>query len=160
MRPESVNLKEFEARPFRLQGGSSNSVPSPRPNFEFKESGPTTGAMAISARAVTDPRVRAGSVADSGYLRSASTVFCLFMARGRVNLEIQMQQIERLRAEMSAKAPADRTTTTRAVARIIEDVHLEGRMGKFTVEADEPLARGGTEKGPSPLQYLMVGTAF
>jgi hypothetical protein len=82
------------------------------------------------------------------------------MARSRVNLETQMKQIERLRAEMSAKAPADRTTTTRAVARIVEDVHLEGRMGKFVVEADEPLARGGTEKGPSPLQYLMVGTAF
>jgi hypothetical protein len=82
------------------------------------------------------------------------------MGRSRVNLEKQMQQIERMRAEMSAKAPGDRTTTTRAVARIIEDVHLEGRMGKFTVEADEPLARGGTEKGPSPLQFLMVGTAF
>jgi hypothetical protein len=50
--------------------------------------------------------------------------------------------------------------TTRAVARIIEDVHLEGRMGKFTVEADEPFARGGTEKGASPLQFLMMGTAF
>jgi hypothetical protein len=82
------------------------------------------------------------------------------MARGRVDLDKQMHHIERLRAEMRAKAPADRTTTTRAVARIIEDVHLEGRMGRFVVEADEPLARGGTEKGPSPLQYLMVGTAF
>jgi hypothetical protein len=82
------------------------------------------------------------------------------MAHSRVNLDKQMQQIERLRAEMGAKGPADRTVTTRAVARIIEDVHLEGRMGKFTVEADEPLARGGTEKGASPLQYLMVGTAF
>jgi uncharacterized OsmC-like protein len=33
-------------------------------------------------------------------------------------------------------------------------------MGRFTVESDEPLARGGTEQGPSPLQYLMMGTAF
>jgi hypothetical protein len=82
------------------------------------------------------------------------------MGESRVNLDVQRKQIERMRAEMSAKAPADRTTTTRAVARIIEDVHLEGRMGKFTVEADEPLARGGTEKGASPLQFLMMGTAF
>ncbi len=82
------------------------------------------------------------------------------MARSRVNLDTQRRQIERLRAEMRAKSPEERTTTTRAVARIIEDVHLEGRMGKFTVEADEPLSRGGMEKGPSPLQYLMVGTAF
>jgi uncharacterized OsmC-like protein len=33
-------------------------------------------------------------------------------------------------------------------------------MGKFVVESDEPLARGGTEQAPSPLQYLMMGTAF
>jgi hypothetical protein len=82
------------------------------------------------------------------------------MARSRVNLDKQMREIERLRAEMRATAPVERTVTTRAVARIIEDVNLEGRMGKFTVEADEPLARGGTENGPSPLQYLMVATAF
>jgi hypothetical protein len=80
--------------------------------------------------------------------------------RARVDLDKQMTEIERLRAEMRAKTPDQRTVTTRAVARIIEDVHLEGRMGKFTVEADEPLARGGTEKGASPLQFLMVATAF
>jgi uncharacterized OsmC-like protein len=50
--------------------------------------------------------------------------------------------------------------TTRAVARILDDVHLEGRMGRFVVESDEPLARGGTEQAASPLQYLMMGTAF
>jgi hypothetical protein len=81
-------------------------------------------------------------------------------SRGRVNLQKQMREIERMRAEMSAKEPDQRTVTTRAVARIIEDVHLEGRMGKFTVEADEPVARGGTEKGASPLQFLMLATAF
>jgi hypothetical protein len=78
----------------------------------------------------------------------------------RVNLAKQMHEIIRLRQEMTAKTPQQRRTTTRAVARILEDVHLEGRMGKFVVESDEPLARGGTDKGPSPLQYLMMGTAF
>jgi hypothetical protein len=81
-------------------------------------------------------------------------------AGSRVNLRKQMDEIVRLRREMSAKDPNQRTTTTRAVARILEDVHLEGRMGNFVVESDEPVARGGTEKGPSPLQYLMMGTAF
>jgi hypothetical protein len=81
-------------------------------------------------------------------------------AQSRVNLRKQMAEITRLRREMAAKAPDQRTTTTRAVARILDDVHLEGRMGKFVVESDEPLARGGTEKGPSPLQYVMMGTAF
>lgn len=78
----------------------------------------------------------------------------------RVDLAKQMREILQLRREMSAKPPEQRTTTTRAVARILEDVHLEGRMGKFVVESDEPIARGGTEKGPSPLQYVMMGTAF
>lgn len=81
-------------------------------------------------------------------------------AQSRVNLRKQMAEITRLRREMSAKAPDQRQTTTRAVARILDDVHLEGRMGKFVVESDEPVARGGTEKGPSPLQYVMMGTAF
>jgi len=80
--------------------------------------------------------------------------------KGRVDLEKQMREILRLRAEMSAKSAEDRVVTTRAVARIIEDVHLEGRMGKFTVESDEPFARGGTEKGGSPLQFFMMGIAF
>ena len=80
--------------------------------------------------------------------------------RGRVDLDKQMGEIERLRSEMSAKTHDQRTVTTRAVAKIIEDVHLEGRMGKFRVEADEPFVRGGTEKGASPLQFLMMGTAF
>ena len=80
--------------------------------------------------------------------------------RGRVNLEKQQHEIDRLRAEMSAQPPEGRRITTRAVARIVEDVHLEGRMGKFTVYADEPLSRGGTEQAASPLQYFMVGVAF
>ena len=80
--------------------------------------------------------------------------------KSRVDLDKQMHEIVRLRKEMSAKSPEQRRTTTRAVARILDDVHLEGRMGKFVVESDEPLARGGTELGPSPLQYLMMGTAF
>jgi len=80
--------------------------------------------------------------------------------KSRVDLRKQMDEIVRLRREMSAKPPEQRRTTTRAVARILDDVHLEGRMGKFVIESDEPLARGGTEQGPSPLQYVMVGTAF
>ena len=81
-------------------------------------------------------------------------------SRGRVDLAKQRREIDRLRREMSAKSPADRVVTTRAVARIVEDVHLEGSMGKFRVEADEPFVRGGTEKGASPLQFVMMGTAF
>ena len=80
--------------------------------------------------------------------------------RGRVNLDKQMREINQLRADMKAKSTEERLITTRAVARILEDVHLEGRMGKFIVEADEPFARGGTERGAAPLQFLMLGVAF
>jgi hypothetical protein len=65
----------------------------------------------------------------------------------RVDLAKQMHEITRLREEMRAKTPQQRRTTTRAVARILEDVHLEGRMGKFVVESDEPLARRSLIRG-------------
>src|SRR2546428_13384299 len=52
-------------------------------------------------------------------------------AKSRVNLGKQMAEIVRLRQEMRAKTPEQRKTTTRAVARILDDVHLEGRLGKF-----------------------------
>ncbi len=77
-----------------------------------------------------------------------------------MDLEKQMREILRLRQKMSGKPYAQRTMTTWAVARIPKDVDLEGRMGKFVVESDEPIARGATELGPSPLQYTMVGTGF
>ncbi len=80
--------------------------------------------------------------------------------RGRVDLEKQRGEIERLRVELGALPSGQPTVTTRAVAKIVQDVHLEGRMGKVTVFADEPRSRGGTEQGPSPLQFLMVGVAF
>ena len=78
----------------------------------------------------------------------------------RVDLDKQMAEIERLRREMGGIPREQRRVTTRAVARILDNVHLEGRMGRFTVQADEPLARGGTDQGASPLQFLMVGVAF
>ena len=78
----------------------------------------------------------------------------------KVDLAKQRREIARLRAEMSAKAPEQRRVTTRAQARIVQDTYLEGRMGKFVVHADEPAATGGTGRGPTPLQFLMVAAAF
>ena len=78
----------------------------------------------------------------------------------KVDLARQRQEIERLRVEMAAKSRDERRVVTRARARILQDTHLEGRMGRFVVHADEPPARGGTDKGASPLQFMMVATAF
>ena len=79
---------------------------------------------------------------------------------GRVDLERQRAEIDRIRAEKSAKAIPDRKVTTRAVARIVADTRIEGRLGRFTVHSDEPADRGGDDTAPSPLQFLMAAVAF
>ncbi|MDA8076451.1 MAG: hypothetical protein M0Z40_14680 [Actinomycetota bacterium] len=79
---------------------------------------------------------------------------------GRVDLARQRAEIERIRAEKSAKAIPDRKVTTRAVARIVADTRIEGRLGRFTVHSDEPPDRGGDDTAPSPLQFLMAAVAF
>ena len=61
----------------------------------------------------------------------------------RVDLARQRREIERIRADLSSRPRDERRVTTRATARILDNVHLEGRMGRFVVESDEPAARGG-----------------
>ena len=80
--------------------------------------------------------------------------------RGRVDLARQRAEIERIRAEKSAQSVPERRVTTRAVARILADTRIEGRLGRFTVHSDEPAGRGGDDSGPSPLQFLMAAVAF
>ncbi len=80
--------------------------------------------------------------------------------RGRVDLARQRAEIERIRAEKSALPVPERRVTTRAVARIVADTQIEGRLGRFTVHSDEPADRGGDDSGPSPLQFLMAAVAF
>ena len=50
--------------------------------------------------------------------------------------------------------------TQRAVARIDKDLHMVGRVGRFELESDEPPERGGEDRAPAPLQYLLAGAAF
>src|SRR3954447_24532239 len=73
--------------------------------------------------------------------------------QGRVDLARQRREIERIRADLSSKARDERRGATRATARILDNFHREGRLGCLVVESEEPIARGGTEQGPSPLQY-------
>ena len=80
--------------------------------------------------------------------------------RGRVDLARQLAEIERIRAEKSAKAAQDRKVTTRATARIVADTRIEARLGRFTVHSDEPADRGGDDTAPSPLQFLMAAVVF
>jgi hypothetical protein len=48
----------------------------------------------------------------------------------------------------------------RAVARIDENLHMTGRIGRFRIESDEPAERGGDDLAPAPLQYVVAGAAF
>lgn len=81
-------------------------------------------------------------------------------ARPRVDLARQQAEIDRIRGEKAALPAQERRVTTRAVAQIVADTRLEGRLGRFTVHSDEPAARGGDDTGPSPLQYMMAAVAF
>ena len=79
--------------------------------------------------------------------------------QGRVNLKKYREVYEQTRTALQG-SPAARKTTVRAVAKLDQDFHLEGRVGKFRLEADEPAERGGTDLAPSPLQYFLIGAAF
>ncbi len=71
--------------------------------------------------------------------------------------------LARMRAVYDATR-ADATTTPvlsqRAVARIDQDLHMVGRVGRFQLESDEPPSRGGLDQAPAPLQLLLAGAAF
>ncbi len=77
----------------------------------------------------------------------------------RVDMEKGRQVYEQTRARFASN-PALGKTTIRAVAKLLEDMHIEGRVGKFHLESDEPAVRGGTDLGPTPLQYFVAGAAF
>jgi len=50
--------------------------------------------------------------------------------------------------------------TIKVDARVIENELSEGRARNYTYFADEPEERGGTGKGPTPLEYFISGFAF
>ncbi len=72
--------------------------------------------------------------------------------KNRVNLEKGRQVYEQARARFASN-PALGKTTIRAVAKLLEDMHIEGRVGKFHLESDEPAVRGD-RPGADPLAIL------
>ena len=60
-----------------------------------------------------------------------------------------------------ARDPEKAVTVHRAKIRLIEDQLKEARVpGGFTITCDEPVERGGTGKGPAPLQYLVASVGL
>ena len=76
--------------------------------------------------------------------------------KARVDLERMQEVYDATRADTEA-APV---LSQRAVARIDRDLHMVGRVGRFRLESDEPPSRGGHDRAPAPLQYLLAGAAF
>ncbi|MGH7608429.1 MAG: hypothetical protein ACREOD_00570 [Candidatus Dormibacteria bacterium] len=74
----------------------------------------------------------------------------------RVDLERMRQVYEATKNDTQTRP----VLTQRAVARIERDLHMVGRVGRFHLESDEPPARGGQDRAPAPLQYLLAGAAF
>ena len=79
--------------------------------------------------------------------------------KSRVDLEKMRVEHEKFRSSVETGANRGKITF-RAVANILENVHLEGTVRGFHFESDEPEDRGGTNLAPAPLSYFLIGAAF
>jgi hypothetical protein len=80
-------------------------------------------------------------------------------SKSRVDLDKMRAEYEKFR-ENAKTGPSRGQITIRAVANIMENVHLEGMARGFRFESDEPEQRGGTNLGPAPLSFFLMGAAF
>jgi hypothetical protein len=80
-------------------------------------------------------------------------------SKSRVDLEKMRLEYEKFRSSVKTEANRGKITF-RAVANIVENVHLEGTVRGFRFESDEPEERGGTNLAPAPLSYFLMGAAF
>ncbi len=79
--------------------------------------------------------------------------------KSRVDLEAMREEYEKFRER--ARTGSDKGKISfRAVASIVENVHLEGTVRGARFVADEPEERGGTNQGPAPLSHFLMGAAF
>ena len=78
---------------------------------------------------------------------------------GRVDLENARRVYDAARQKMMEK-PGSGRVTLRATGKIIENVYLEGRIGRFKFLSDEPESRGGKDLAPSPLEHFLMGAVF
>jgi hypothetical protein len=66
------------------------------------------------------------------------------------------KEIFEKRRQAFLKDPDKAVTTHQAKIRLIRDHYKEAEVpGGYVIGCDEPVERGGTGKGPAPLQYLV-----
>ncbi len=80
-------------------------------------------------------------------------------SNSRVDLDKMRVEYEKLRERTRTGANRGQITI-RAVANIVENLHLEGTVRGFRFESDEPEERGGANLGPAPLSFFLMGAAF
>lgn len=80
-------------------------------------------------------------------------------SKSRVDLGKMRLEYDKFRSSVESGVNRGKITF-RAVANIVENVHLEGTVRGFRLESDEPEDRGGTNLAPAPLSYFLMGAAF
>lgn len=80
-------------------------------------------------------------------------------SKSRVDLGKMRLEYDKFRSSVDSGTNRGKITF-RAVANIVENVHLEGTVRGFHLESDEPEERGGTNLAPAPLSYFLMGAAF
>lgn len=78
---------------------------------------------------------------------------------GLYSIERIRKHIEKTVEKMRAD-PNFGINHNRARTRLISDFVGEGKVRNHIFTSDEPPIRGGTDKGPSPLEYFMAGFSF
>ena len=81
-------------------------------------------------------------------------------SKGRLDLDRLREWHRGGQAAARAAGPKTPVFTSRVKVKLLENQLKEGRLGKYTVLSDETVDRGGSDKGPPPLQYFLAGAAF
>lgn len=71
------------------------------------------------------------------------------------------KEIFEQRRQFFLKEPSKAVTTHEAKIRLIKDHYKEAQVpGGYTIACDEPPERGGSGRGPAPLQYLVASVGL
>ena len=69
--------------------------------------------------------------------------------------------VEDLRAKVLAAKDTNQTlATVRADARLLGQQYQEVKVKEFVIASDEPIPSGGTDKGPTPLDFFAASIGF
>ena len=69
--------------------------------------------------------------------------------------------VEDLRSKVAnVTDPKQALGTTRVDAKLLGQQYQEAKVKTFTIACDEPVPSGGTDKGPTPLDYFVASIGF